>query len=312
MQINVSVLMSVFNGERYLYASVASILEQTFRDFEFIIINDGSTDSTTKILADYVDPRIIVINNDANIGLTKSLNKGLKIAQGEYIARMDADDISCSERLEKQIRFLESNAEIGLLGTSWTAIDEGGLELSYSKAYSGYNSVHFMCHGSVMIRKTCLNKVGGYREVFKYAQDYDLWLRLREVCEVANLGELLYKLRISEQSITSMRKTAQDLFASLALDMAEERRRYGKDRLHSATPEEGAEICGQKLNLKGLRLRKTMSKLRATWAEAALQLGEYRRAFGYAKMAIKSYPLNLRCFKIISIIIFKMFDRIKK
>jgi len=122
----VTVLMSVYNGEKYLREAIDSILNQTFTDFEFLIVNDGSTDRTAEILRSYDDPRIIIINNEKNIGLTKSLNIGLRMAKGEYIARMDADDVSMPERLQKQIELLNQKKNTGLVGTYYTIINEKG------------------------------------------------------------------------------------------------------------------------------------------------------------------------------------------
>ncbi|HKQ33129.1 MAG TPA: glycosyltransferase family A protein, partial [Thermodesulfobacteriota bacterium] len=114
----VTVLMTVYNGEKFLNEAIDGILNQTFRDFEFLIINDGSTDGSREIIKSYKDPRINLVDNESNIGLTASLNRGLSLAGGEYIARQDADDISLPERLEKQISILERNPDIALLG-SW-------------------------------------------------------------------------------------------------------------------------------------------------------------------------------------------------
>ena len=119
----ITVLMPVYNGEKYLRQAVDSILNQTFKDFEFLIINDGSTDKTLAILQEYKNKRVKIINNKKNIGLTKSLNKGLKLAKGKYIARMDADDISLSNRLRKQIDFLDKHNKIGVLGTQMKIIN---------------------------------------------------------------------------------------------------------------------------------------------------------------------------------------------
>ena len=115
----VTVLMSVYNGKKYLHESVGSILNQTFKDFEFVIINDGSTDGTEKILEEYsrIDKRIVLIHNKENLGLTKSLNKGIKVARGEYIARMDMDDISASDRLKKEVEFLDHHQDYAVIGT---------------------------------------------------------------------------------------------------------------------------------------------------------------------------------------------------
>ena len=288
----VSVLMPVYNGERYLAEAIDSILNQTFKDFEFIIINDCSSDNTMKILNTYNDYRIHVINNEVNLGVAKSLNRGLAVAKGEYIARMDADDISMPNRLLKEADFLANNMNVGLLGTSWISMDEGGKELSTARVYSGPDAAHFMCHGSIMMRTKCIDKVGGYRSIIKHAQDYDLWLRLREICELANITEPLYKLRIHGNSISAKKRLEQYLDASLALDLAEERGKYGKDSLSTATIEEGLEIRKQKQSLKGLKLRKALSRLRCVWSDAAFRLGDYRRANRYVNQALQVYPLD--------------------
>ena len=113
----ISVLMSVFNGERYLIKAIDSILNQTFKDFEFIIIDDGSMDSSNAIIRSFDDPRVRLIENEKNIGLTKSLKKGIDLCRGEYIARMDGDDISLPERLKKQVEFMDHNRGVGISGT---------------------------------------------------------------------------------------------------------------------------------------------------------------------------------------------------
>jgi len=122
----VSVVMAVYNGEPYLQYALDSILGQTFRDFELIVIDDASTDRTDEILSGYDDPRIIIISNETNLGQTVSLNKGITIASGKYIARHDADDISHLDRFQSQVDFLNQNPRIGLLGTSYEIIDFSG------------------------------------------------------------------------------------------------------------------------------------------------------------------------------------------
>ena len=172
----VTVLMSVYNGKRYLREAIDSILDQTFRDFEFLIINDGSTDSSSDIIRSYDDSRIRLIENEKNIGLTRSLNKGLKLARGEYIARMDADDRSMPERLEKEILFLDKNKNVGLVGTYFLMVNKSGKVLStFSPGTSGLSEKllegNMFGHGSTMFRADCIEKVGYYREEFRSAQD---------------------------------------------------------------------------------------------------------------------------------------------
>lgn len=113
----VSVVMPAFNAEKYIREAVDSILNQTFTDFEFIIINDGSTDHTKEIILEYDDPRIVLLENEKNSGIVVTLNKGIQFARGEYIARMDSDDISLCNRIERQVLFLDSHAHIGLIGS---------------------------------------------------------------------------------------------------------------------------------------------------------------------------------------------------
>ena len=116
----VTVLMAVYNGEKFLKEAMESILTQTFTDFEFLIINDGSTDNSVKIIEEFNDPRIRLIHNEKNLKLIASLNKGISLAKGKYIARMDCDDISMPYRLEKEVDFLENSLEYGLVGTCYT------------------------------------------------------------------------------------------------------------------------------------------------------------------------------------------------
>lgn len=286
-QPKITVLMPVYNGEKFLREAIDSILNQTFTDFEFLIIDDASTDKTKQIINGFHDSRIIIINNKVNIGLTKSLNKGLRIAKGKYIARMDADDISLPKRFEKQVEFMDKNTNVSLLGSSWDVIDETGWKLNANKAFNGREVVHFMCHGSVIIRKSCLLKVGFYRELFKYAQDYDLWLRLNDISMIANLEEPLYQLRLHQDSISFKRKQEQYLYASLALECFEERKKTGIDKLSGANTREVQKTLSQRLNVSGFTKSKILSHLYSVWSCAAFKVGDCRQAFRYFFNAIK-------------------------
>lgn len=225
----VSVVMSVYNGEKYLEEAINSILNQTFKDFEFIIINDCSTDRTSEILQSYNDVRIKIINNENNVGLTKSLNKGLKIARGQYVARMDADDISMPERLEKQVSFMVSCSEIGVLGTNAFQIGIHNQELGpiYPNCFPLKNEaikkelekgLNYIIHGSVMFRKMLLTQVTGYNPLYKVSQDYDLWLRMMDLTDFENFSERLYCWRVSPDNINSSKRYLQNASAVLALE----------------------------------------------------------------------------------------------
>ncbi len=216
----ISVIMSVYNGEKYLKEAIESILRQTFSDFEFIIIDDGSTDKSLNIIEDYNDDRIKVIKNDVNVGLTKNLNRALVIAKGEYVARQDADDISLLCRFEEQIKFYENNPELVLLGTSIYIMDEKGKIIKKRIAPSNPGkfliNVNNITHASVMFNKLIVNKLGGYNELFKYAQDYDLWLRISKYYSIMNLQLPLYCVRIHRNSIGTTKSREQFLYAILA------------------------------------------------------------------------------------------------
>jgi hypothetical protein len=214
----VSVLMSAYNGEKYLREAMDSILNQTFRDFEFIIVDDGSTDGTWQILTTYAcrDPRIALIRNEGNIGLACSLNRGLALARGKYIARMDADDVSLPERLVRQVNFLDAHPEIGVLGCGVQVIDGcgNGSHIWRFPAECGslrwcllfYNPI---VHPTVMMRREAVDRAGGYSADMLTAQDYDLWRRLSRVTRLSNLQDVLLFLRKHEDSITSVHLAQQ-------------------------------------------------------------------------------------------------------
>lgn len=210
----VSVIMAVHNGEAYLREAVESILNETFADFEYIIIDDGSTDSTPRILTSYTDSRIRLLPNEHNIGLTRSLNRGLEAAQGEYIARMDADDISLPLRFEKQVAYLDSHPEVGLLATNIQFVNERGKLLFDGRPMhsSARSSIYLkwallwqnpLPHATVMIRRSLLTKTGLiYDPTVLVGQDYDLWNRLSHHTELGLIFDVCLRLRISSGSIS--------------------------------------------------------------------------------------------------------------
>lgn len=195
----VSVLLPAYNAAEHLGKAITSILGQTFTDFELIIINDGSTDGTQELVKNFSDPRIQVIHQE-NLGLPKALNAGIKASRGTYIARQDADDISLSERLEKQVDFLDAHPSYGLVG-SWSQIMTPGGMTSRQHLHpisNGQLQVRLLTnnqfvHSSVMMRASCLNITGLYSENPEHfpPEDYDLWLKFAQHFQVANLPEVL-------------------------------------------------------------------------------------------------------------------------
>ena len=312
----VTVLMSAYNGEKYLREAIDSILGQTFKDFEFLIINDGSTDKTGEILKSYNDPRIKIINNNKNIGLTKSLNKGLRLAKGEYIARQDADDISMPERLKKEVEFLERNRNVGLVGTDYFMINEKGKSVHIVKCLNGSRELkekllegNQFGHGSVMLRRECIDKVGTYREEFKFAQDYDFYLRIAEVYDVANTSEPLYKWRIDSKSISVAKKALQDKYALLAVELAKERRKLGEDKLQSLKREEINNYMDNYLISKyEFQNKKEVAQNYCFWSRVLFNGKDYKGAFKLIFKSLISYPLNketwILVFKDLAILLF--------
>lgn len=233
----VSVIMSVFNGERFLRDSVLSIFDQTFKDFEFIVVNDGSTDNSLKILNDFqkIDSRIKIISNEKNLGLTKSLNVAIRESKGEYLARLDAGDLSLPERIEKQVTFLDKNPDIGLVGSFMHIIDVNGKILKEIKYPIGdkqlkkdlikYNP---FVHSSIMFRREVGAKIGFYSEDYIYTQDYNLYFKLFPYTQFANIPISLVKYRKYSNSITSTKNRQQMSFANKARIYAIRQGYYGK------------------------------------------------------------------------------------
>jgi glycosyltransferase involved in cell wall biosynthesis len=218
----ISVILPVYNAQSYLRESIESILNQSFEDFELIIINDGSTDDSLSIMESYTDQRIRIINQ-SNAGLPISLNRAITISKGEYLARQDADDISLPARLAKQLAYLDAHPQCALLGT-WAQILVENTPTDRSLSHPHLNGdiqlklLFFNCfvHSSVMIRKSALETSGLYPEdPEKFPpEDYDLWLRIAKHWDVANLPEILLQYRELPNSISRSK-----------LDMMQERAR---------------------------------------------------------------------------------------
>lgn len=213
----VSVVMAVYNGEKYLAQSIESILNQTFQDFEFIIIDDGSKDNSLRIIKEYQykDCRVKIKKNKENIGLPASLNKGLKIAKGKYIARQDADDISLSNRLEVQYNYMEDNSDVDILGSDNYYIDIGGNIFS-ENSIDEIDVTHLLLskktlfsHGTAFIRKSVFDDIGFYNESFFLSQDREYWMRsYMKNKKIHRLRKFLYKFRITESPRNQHEKKA--------------------------------------------------------------------------------------------------------
>lgn len=210
----VTVLMPVHNGERYLKEAIESILAQSFADFEFLIIDDGSTDRSRQIVESFSDPRIVLVANAENRGTVHVLNQGIALAKGRYIARMDADDISLPERLERQVRFMDEHPEVGVSGTGMRLIKNGKLKNIRTHAPSDqelkiqllFSPCFF--HPTVIIR-TELAKAHPYPDNLIYTQDYNYWTQLAPLASFANLDEVLLHFREHEGQISTRKADIQ-------------------------------------------------------------------------------------------------------
>lgn len=209
----ITVLMPVYNGEKYLREAIGSILNQTFNDFEFLIINDSSTDSTREIILSYDDTRIRLEDNEKNIGLTHSLNKGLRLAKGKYVARMDADDISLPDRLEKQLAVIENNTDVSIVACWIDIIDKNNTYIGNWHADRENNSpeqIYYtlffencIAHSSVLFKKELALKIGGYNESFRKSQDYELWIRLSKITKIVKIKRATVIRREYDQNTSS-------------------------------------------------------------------------------------------------------------
>lgn len=257
MRVAISVIMSVYNAEKFLKKSIESILNQTFSDFEFIIIDDCSTDNSTEIIQAFakIDKRIKLVSNEKNKGLTKSLNKALRLSKGKYIARMDADDISLSERFQVQFDYLEENKELFLVGSWAMEVDSAGRygkkmepETNFNKLQKKLINENNIIHPTIFFR----NKKGlFYREKFRYAQDYDFYLNLLSSGEkLINMPKVLLEYRVYAESISIAQKPFQRFFTEKAKCFYHERKAKSIDSYDAFIPEEEFNVC-DKVQLQG-------------------------------------------------------------
>lgn len=222
--------MPVHNGARYLKQAIESVLDQSFSDFELIVIDDGSTDNSLEIIRSFSksDPRINIVKNEKNLGIQKSLNIGIKKARGDFIARIDHDDIWCDRnKLQKQVDFLEQNSSYALVGTAAIFINASGHEIGRAKYQSADENIrkrillaNQFAHPSVLIKKEALEKVGLYSEEkkYKHIEDYELWLRLGKKYKLANLHDYCLKYRVNAEGI-SLKNQFQQRLAGLKLSI---------------------------------------------------------------------------------------------
>jgi len=221
----VSVLLPVFNAEKYLAAAIDSILAQTFRDLELIVIDDGSVDGSSGIIASCTDPRLALIRNETNLGVVASLNKGLALARGDLVARMDADDVADPRRLEKQVDFCLRNPDVVALGTAITYIDDAGQvtghpgRLALGPAVMRWRLLRGTClfHPTLMLSRARAGDDARYSAEFVHAEDYELMLRLSRRSDLDNLPDRLLGQRLHAGAVSVRFRELQREAAARAL-----------------------------------------------------------------------------------------------
>jgi len=294
----VSVLLPVFNAEAYVGDAVRSILTQTFTDFELIVIDDGSTDASPRILADLArsDARVHlrVRPNQGNIA---TLNELIDMARGEYFARMDHDDIALPQRFARQVEFLDAHPEVVAAGSRALFIDDEGLPLMEVMDHYSHEQIERalmtpelgVIHPSVMMRANACRAIGGYRAEYPHAEDLDFFLRLGEVGRLENIAEPLLQYRTHASSVSFRYRETQSRSARKAVEAALARR--------GVSPE-SVTIAG----LPGGRVE-TPSELHSKWGWWALEAGHLRTARKHARLALFADPLSLSNHKLVACVI---------
>ncbi len=219
----ITVLMPVFNAERFLAEAIESILNQSFVDFEFLIIDDGSSDRSREIVRSYDDSRIRLVENERNLGISATLNRGIGLAESDLIARMDGDDISYPDRLKLQFEYMTQHPNVGMTSGQADTIDKEGTVVSRSRMDGDqvYFHLAFHCwvyHPSVMFRKEIVEQVGRYPA--GYAEDFRLWSKLVRVTRIKTLADVLIQYRASEFGVSNGPQKGPHLDAE-KLQMAE-------------------------------------------------------------------------------------------
>ena len=289
---NVSVVMPVFNAERYVAAAIESILGQTFRDFELLIINDGSTDSSLEIINRYRDLRIQIRSRE-NLGIVATRNELLEWSRGSLIACMDADDVSHRERLEIQLKFLQQNPGVGVVGTFGKFIDPDGDELSDFHDLLTHDEITAallradlgIINPSAMIRRSAIMHVGGYRTRFVQAEDLDLWLRIGESYRLENIPRVLINYRVHPKSISHALPGEQRRSAQLVVNEALARR--GESSVFA-------------LNLNAPT--ETACERQRKWAWWAYGAGNFKTAFKYTYRLVLNEPFELKNWHLLAVL----------
>jgi glycosyltransferase involved in cell wall biosynthesis len=284
--------MPVYNAERYVAQAVESILTQTNADFEFLIFDDGSTDRSLQILLTYADrDKRIRVFGKPHRGYVTWLNEGIQVSRGKYIARMDSDDVSLPDRFASQVKYMEEHSECVAIGSDVLVIDSSDDPLGVLHQETDPKTIErlllkgvkgVIVHPASLIRRETVLAIGGYRQQFECIEDLDLWLRLAEKGQLANLPHVLLKYRINPLGVTSAHFRRQQLYAESIMNEARRRRglQPGTHRAHShlhASNDDVAHIQLQSIFMAGI--------------------GNRKRAISYALLAFSKEPLSFSSWK---------------
>ncbi|MBW4467711.1 MAG: glycosyltransferase [Pegethrix bostrychoides GSE-TBD4-15B] len=292
VQPKVSVLIPVYNAEKYLSKALESILSQTFTDFEVMAVDDGSTDKSLDILKQFAkqDQRILVLSRP-NTGIVGALNDGLALLSGQYVARIDADDIALPHLFEQQVSFLDSHSDHVAVGCRVLFIDPSGLPIREANdvlEHEEIDQLHLAGHGTFphsgsMIRRDALLKIEGYCKAAELSEDIDLWLRLAEIGRLENLPDVLLQYRLHFQSIGHSKSVRQQQANAWVVNEAHVRR-----GLVPPPP-------------KQINTKSRVSEITyQTWAWWALQGGHLDTARKYALLVLRKKPLAIDSWKLLA------------
>lgn len=293
MSVLVSVIIPAYNMERYIDASLQSMLDQTFTNFEILVIDDASTDQTLNIIRRFSDSRIRIIKNETNLGLAASVNRAIRQAKGAYIARMDADDVAYPQRLQQQVNFLDQNPIVSIVGTAMQSF-------GHSKYLHVFPETHKACkaqllfnvcfgHSSVLIRRTVFDEDQNlYRdELRQYSEEYDLWCRLVDKVTFANLPEVLLDYRTYE---SSLKNDAEEKRKSNSFTIR-------KNFIANQWGEQTERDYQYHDNICNLRKAKDTAELNRwlNWLEHCIQLNDVRASFDTQALR---HEFSKRCFEL--------------
>ena len=292
----ISVVINAYNAAPYFAECLDSVLGQTLEDFEVIVVDDASTDATGEIAEQYArrDPRVRVFHNERNLGIPTTINRALSHARGEFIAKMDADDVTVPERFAAQVAHLRAHPEVVMVGSWWVRIGPDGRELGAQRPRPSNRRLAqqmrkrcVLVHTSVMVRGDLMRRLG-YREFFRYAQDYDLFLRLCDHGEIAMLPQVLAKQRLNYEGVTVQRFFEQMQYARYARAFARQRRRHGRDDYERVAADANAirPFSSSAASLGFYHYRRGL--LRMTLRDVAGARREFRRALAAVPWDVRS------------------------